>query len=65
MTGLELANLISQIKPEIKIVLMTAYDILPQEIASALPIVKWQDVLHKPFRLVEVCNAVKKQLQVT
>jgi len=63
MTGIEMARFMLRIRPETKIILMTAFDIQPNELAASLPIVKWQDILHKPFRLVEVCNAVKKQLQ--
>ena len=65
ITGLELANLMLHIKPGIKIMLMTAYEIQPRELEMTLPIVKWQDILRKPFKLVEICTAVKKQLQMT
>lgn len=63
MTGIELANLMLRVKPRVKIILMTAYDIKPRELEATLPVVKWQDILHKPFRQVEVCAAVKKQLK--
>lgn len=63
MTGIEMANLMQRVKPDVKIVLMTAFDVAPTDLARTLPVIQWQDILRKPFRLVEVCNAVKKQLQ--
>jgi hypothetical protein len=32
--------------------------------ADGLPVVKYEDVLKKPFRLAEICQGVKKQLQI-
>jgi two-component system cell cycle sensor histidine kinase/response regulator CckA len=65
MTGFELASALLKIKPEIKIVIMTAYDVMPRDLETLLPIIKYDDLLIKPFRLVEICNAVKKQLHPT
>jgi DNA-binding NtrC family response regulator len=64
MTGLELASRMHKIKPDIKVVLMTAFDLSPKDLETTLPIVKYDSILLKPFRLAEICNAVKKQLQV-
>jgi two-component system cell cycle sensor histidine kinase/response regulator CckA len=65
MTGFELATALLKIKPAIKIVIMTAFDVMPRDLETLLPIIKYDDLLIKPFRLVEICNAVKKQLQPT
>lgn len=65
MTGFELASVLLKIKPEIKIVIMTAFDVMPRDLETLLPIIKYDDLLIKPFRLVEICNAVKKHLQPT
>ncbi|HYD90004.1 MAG TPA: response regulator [Flavobacterium sp.] len=64
MSGIELAKKIMQIKPDIKIILMTAYQVDSIDLKGNLPIVKYEDILKKPFRLVEICGAVKKQLQI-
>jgi CheY-like chemotaxis protein len=64
MTGLELAQHLLRIRPDVKIMLMTAYQIDSLDLQSTLPIVRYEDILRKPFRLVEICNAVKKQLSV-
>jgi CheY-like chemotaxis protein len=65
MNGIQMASHMLRAKPDIKIVLMTAYDVIPDDLKSSLPVVKYQDILRKPFRLLEMCNAVKKQLQAT
>lgn len=53
MSGLELAQNLLQIRPDMKIVLMTAFEIYPMELKTGLPILKHTDILKKPFRLVE------------
>jgi CheY-like chemotaxis protein len=63
MTGIKLASLLREIKPEIKVVIMTAYDVTPDELHEHLPMITHQDILQKPFRLLQICTAVKNQLQ--
>jgi DNA-binding response OmpR family regulator len=64
MSGIELANRILKIKAHMKIVIMTAFEIEPHELATNLPMVKRDDILRKPFTLTQVCNAVKKKLKM-
>lgn len=64
MTGLELAAQMLRIRPDIKIMLMTAYEINPTGLKTALPVLKHEDILKKPFRLKEICDGVRKQLHV-
>jgi DNA-binding NtrC family response regulator len=63
MTGFELATALAKIKPAIKIVLMTAFELTPRDLETLMPVVRYDELLIKPFRLVEVCTAVKRQLQ--
>jgi CheY-like chemotaxis protein len=63
MTGLELAHQMLQINPEIKVLLMTAYELDPQDLKAALPLAMHEDVLRKPFSMFAVCNAIKNKLQ--
>jgi DNA-binding NtrC family response regulator len=63
MTGIRLAKLIQEIKPSIKVVIMTAYEVTPDELREHLPMITHKDILQKPFKLLQICNAVKKQLQ--
>lgn len=64
MSGVEFANKILAIRPDMKIMLMTAYDIPPLKSEEGLPLVKYEDILKKPFRLADICQGVKKQLQI-
>ena len=67
MTGAELASKIIDLKPEINVVLMTAFETdnvaLPVNALGSTNIIKRQDILKKPFRLEQVCQAVKRQLE--
>jgi DNA-binding NtrC family response regulator len=63
MTGIRLAKLIQEIKPRMKVVIMTAYEVTPEELSEHLPTIAHQDILQKPFKLLQICTAVKKQLQ--
>ena len=64
MSGIRLAGLLQAIKSDIKVVIMTAYEVTPEELQEHLPTITHQDILQKPFKLLQICTAVKKQLQV-
>jgi len=64
MSGLELAKKLLEIKQDTKIILMTAFQVDLLELQNNLPVIKRGDIIEKPFRLVEICNGVKKQLQI-
>jgi DNA-binding NtrC family response regulator len=65
MTGIRLAKLVQEIKPGIRVVIMTAYEVEPDELSEHLPSIAHQDILQKPFKLLQICTAIKKQLQIT
>jgi DNA-binding NtrC family response regulator len=60
MSGLELAKSILRVKPDAKIIIMTAFEISREELESSLPMTEHKDILKKPFNLVQTCRAVKK-----
>ena len=66
MTGVELANRLIDLKPGINIVLMTAFETddiaLPANASGSANVIKGQDILRKPFRLEQICQAVKERL---
>ena len=62
MTGITLAGLLREEKPEIKVVIMTAYAVEPDELRLHLPLITHDDILQKPFKLIQICTAIKKQL---
>jgi CheY-like chemotaxis protein len=64
MRCLELAIHTLRLKLEIKIVLMTAYELEPRDLVLDLAAIKYEDVVRKPFKLTQVCSAVNKQLAV-
>jgi CheY-like chemotaxis protein len=63
MNGIELACKILAIRSDVKVVIMTAYESNAESLAENLPMLKHNDILKKPFRLAEICQSVKKQLQ--
>lgn len=63
MTGIQLARLMQEVKPDVKVIIMTAYEIEPDDLADNLPTIRRDDILKKPFTLIQVCNAVKKQMK--
>jgi len=62
MSGITLATRMLKVKPDMKIVIMTAFEVEPDDLAINLPTIKRSEILRKPFTLVQVCNAIKKQL---
>jgi len=68
MTGMELAKNIIRSKPEIHVVFMTAFELDNDAFWSladtSMHIIRREDVISKPFSLIEICNAIKKQLNV-
>jgi two-component system, cell cycle response regulator CpdR len=63
--GSRLANMMLEVKPDVKVIIMTAYEIEPQDIAINLATMSRDEILKKPFTMLEVCGAVKKQLRAT
>jgi DNA-binding NtrC family response regulator len=62
MNGYELVKKINEIKPQIKIFIMTAFEINDVEFKHLLPEVKIEDVLQKPISLAELTSTVRKHI---
>jgi CheY-like chemotaxis protein len=60
MNGVDLASQVLTINPNVKVILMTAYDIIPDDLRSKMPVVSVEDIIRKPFRLVEIWSRVKQ-----
>jgi DNA-binding NtrC family response regulator len=58
MTGFELVRKIKDIKPEIKIILMTAFEINNSEFKKVLPNTKVDGFLQKPVRAEKLVEMV-------
>jgi len=63
MSGITLAAMIKKIKPDFKVVIMTAFEILAEDLEVSLPTINRDDILRKPFSMTEVCGSVKRHLQ--
>lgn len=63
MRGSALAREMKKAKPDIKVMIMTAYDVEPEEFSYSLPSIKRDDILKKPFSLKQLTQSVQKQLQ--
>lgn len=64
MSGIELSRNILSIRPDVKIVLMTAFEVT-DEMLSGLPLIRHSEILKKPFRLAQICESVKRQLMAS
>jgi DNA-binding NtrC family response regulator len=64
MTGLELAMEILKVNPNMKVMLMTAYQIDSLEFQTGLPMIRHEDILKKPFLFEQICGTMRKVLQV-
>jgi DNA-binding NtrC family response regulator len=60
MNGYEFVKKVNEIKPEIKIFLMTAFEINDVEFKRLLPKVKIEGLLQKPISLAHLVSTVSK-----
>lgn len=65
MSGMDFLNFVKQIRPDIPVMTMTAYSAADEQIAAAVPWITKEEIMHKPFRALEICNAVKLMLKIT
>ena len=63
MTGLQLFRSIRQMDGEVKVLFLTAFDILEKEWRMVLPSTDASGFIKKPVRLVDLVNAIE-QLKV-
>jgi DNA-binding response OmpR family regulator len=61
MSGYEFAKKVKSIDPKVKVILITAFEIEDKEIAG-LPVIKYDELVKKPFALNTICKAVERQL---
>jgi DNA-binding NtrC family response regulator len=64
MSGITLAAMMRKVRPDFKIMIMTAFELVVEDLQISLPTIKREDVIQKPFKLVQICTAVKKQLKM-
>jgi YesN/AraC family two-component response regulator len=54
MSGLQLARKVKQLNPNVKVILMTAFEINEAEFNKVLPSLKVDRFIRKPFRLKQL-----------
>jgi response regulator RpfG family c-di-GMP phosphodiesterase len=62
MNGYELVKKIQNIQPETKILLMSAFEINPNEFSKVLPSVKIDGFISKPASLKQITSVVKTHM---
>ena len=61
ISGYEFAKKVKSIDPKIKVILMTAFEIDDDQ-SQGLPVIKYDELIKKPFALNTMCKAVERQL---
>lgn len=62
MSGIELAKRVKEIDSEIKLLLMTAFELSHYELSQELPYVSNQDLLKKPILLSSICKVLDSKI---
>jgi CheY-like chemotaxis protein len=62
MSGFEFVTLVRQLNVNVKLILMTAFEVDSTTLREALPTVKIDDLLKKPFVITEICKIIDRHL---
>jgi DNA-binding NtrC family response regulator len=62
MTGLELTSKILKIRNDMPVVLMTAFEVSANDLATQLPAIKREQILQKPFDMKRIHECLIKLL---
>ena len=62
MNGYELVNKIRTLKPKIKIILMSAFEIREAELSRVLPSIKIDGLISKPISLKNLVEIIKNTI---
>jgi two-component SAPR family response regulator len=60
MSGIELALHVRRIDPDVRLMIMSAFELSTYELSHDLPYVKTEDLLRKPISLSRICRAIDK-----
>ena len=64
ISGIELAQEVLRIEPSTKIALMTAFEIPANQLSLQLPVMTYENIILKPFKLSQICSRVKQLVYV-
>jgi DNA-binding NtrC family response regulator len=62
MSGIELGKKIKLIDSEVKLMIMTAFELSSYELSHHLPFVRAEDLLRKPISLSNICKVIDKKI---
>jgi DNA-binding NtrC family response regulator len=62
MNGYEFIKKVKEIKPGVKVFLMTAFEIKDRELRNVLPSVDLEDLMQKPISLANLASTVSKYI---
>jgi CheY-like chemotaxis protein len=62
MNGFDLVRKVKTINPQVKILLMTAFEMKKSELGKVLPSVKVDDLIQKPVSMREMITVIEKSL---
>lgn len=62
LSGIELAKKAREIDPEIKLMIMTAFELSSYELSHDLPYIRAEDLLRKPLALSNICQVIDKKI---
>ena len=60
MSGIDLALNVRRIDSDVRVMIMSAFELSTYELAHDLPYVKTDDLLRKPISLSSICRAIDK-----
>jgi CheY-like chemotaxis protein len=58
MTGFELVQYLKDLRPEMKVILMTAFNIKKEDVQLLLPSTPVDAFVNKPFKTIDLINAI-------
>jgi len=62
MSGIELAKKAKEIDPDVRLMVMTAFELGSYELSHDLPFVKVEDLLKKPISMSNICKVIDKKI---
>jgi two-component SAPR family response regulator len=64
MNGYEFAKRVKEIKPEVKIFFMTAFEINDTEFERILPSIRIDEFIQKPISIKDLARAIGKHMDI-
>ena len=62
MSGIELAKKAIEIDSNVKLMIMTAFELSSYELSHDLPFVRIEDLLKKPISMSSICRTIDKKI---